>query len=103
MRMGDYTVAISGPQGVVFEAVIGLSGRKFARLAIDDEALQELLVVTSVCAGAIDAELLLAQKRLSQGGPGAAGGPGDATGCVDESQVQTEPPAGIFDVGGDAA
>lgn len=95
MRMGDYTVAISGPGGVVFEALVGLSGRKFARLAIDDEALQELLVVTSVCAGAIDAELIT-QKRLSQGVPGAAGGPGDATVCVDESQVQTKPPAGIF-------
>lgn len=102
MRMGDYTVAISGPRGVIFEAVVGLSGRKFVRLAIDDEALQELLVVTSVCAGAIDAELIT-QKRLSQGVPGTAGGPGDATGCVDESQVQTKPPAGIFDVGGDAA
>lgn len=98
MRMGDYTVAISGPQGVVFEAVVGLSGRKFARLAIDDEALQELLVVTSVCAGAIDAELLLAQKRLSQGGPGAAGGPGD-----DEHQVQAKPPAETSNAGGHAA
>ena len=92
MRMGDYTVAISGPQGVVFEAVVGLSGRKFARLAIDDEALRELLVVTSVCAGAIDAELLLAQKRLSQGGPGD-----------DEHQVQAKPPAETSNAGGHAA
>lgn len=99
MRMGDYTVAISGPQGVVFEALVGLSGRKFARLAIDDEALQELLVVTSVCAGAIDAELIT-QKRLSRGVPGDAGRPGDATGCVDESQVPTKRPAEIFNAGG---
>jgi hypothetical protein len=92
MRPGDYTVAISGPRGVVFDAVVGLSGRNFARLAIDDEALQELLVVTSVCAGAIDAELIK-QKRLSQGVPGDAGRPGDAQGCVDESQVPTKRPA----------
>lgn len=96
MRPGDYTVTISGPRGVVFDAVVGLSGRNFARLAIDDEALQELLVVTSVCAGAIDAELIT-QKRLSQGGPGAAGRPGDTIGCVgDETPVPTKRPAEIL-------
>ena len=102
MRPGDYTMTISGPRGVVFDAVVGLSGRTFARLAIDDEALQELLVVTSVCAGAIDAELI-AQTRLSQGVPAAAGRPGDATGCVDESRVPTKRPADISNEGGAAA
>lgn len=55
MRTGDYTVTISGPSGVAFEGVVGLSGRDFARLSIDDQVLQELLVVTSVCAGVIEA------------------------------------------------
>ncbi len=103
MRSGDYTVAISGPSGVVFEAVVGLSGRDFARLAIDDQVLQELLVVTSVCAGAIDAELMLERKRLSQGVPGDAGRPGDATGCVGGSQVPTKRPADPLNEGGAAA
>ncbi len=96
MRMGDYTVAISGPRGVVFEALVGLSGRKFERLAIDDEALQELLVVTSVCAGAIDAELLLAQKRLSQGGPGAAGGAWRRNRMCRREPGANESPSGDF-------
>lgn len=55
MRTGDYTVTISGPSGVAFEGVVGLSGRDFVRLSIDDQVLQELLVVTSVCAGVIEA------------------------------------------------
>ena len=103
MRFGDYTVTIHGPQGVVLDAEMGLSGRQFTRLALDDAALKELLVVTSVCAGAVEGELHAQQRRLSQGGCSAtAGRPGDAVDVPAGDQVITKRPAGVFEEGGAA-
>jgi hypothetical protein len=67
MRYGEYQVVITGPQGVVLDAAVGLSGRTLARLALDDEALPELLIVTSVCAGTVEGEIHAAQRRFSRG------------------------------------
>lgn len=103
MRFGDYTVTIHGPQGVVLDATIGLSGRSFARLALDDEALPELLVVSSVVAGAVEGELHLLQRRLSRGECTAtAGRPGNGNDVLPGDQVTTKRPAGVSEEGGAA-
>jgi hypothetical protein len=96
MRFGDYTVTIHGPQGVVLDAQIGLSGRQFTRLALDDEALQELLVVTSVCAGTVEGELHALQRKLSRGECAAtAGRPGNGNDVLPGDQVTTKRPADV--------
>lgn len=93
MRYGEYQVVITGPQGVVLDAAVGLSGRTLARLALDDEALQELLIVTSVCGGAIQGELETQHRRLSQGVcPATSGRPGDAVDVPAGDQVTTKRP-----------
>lgn len=93
MRFGEYSVVITGPQGVVLDAAVGLSGRTLARLALDDEALKELLIVTSVCAGTVEAEIHAQHRRLSQGVcPVTSGRPGDAVDVPAGSQVTTKRP-----------
>lgn len=92
MRYGEYQVVITGPQGVVLDAAVGLSGRTLARLALDDEALRELLIVTSVCAGTVEGEIHAQQRRLSRGVPADAGRPG--VGCAPGDH---EAPSGDFE------
>lgn len=56
---GNYSVIITGPAGVVMSAVIDLEKSDVPRaLAIDDEHLHELLVVTAMCGGAVEGELM---------------------------------------------
>jgi len=96
MRFGDYTVTIHGPQGVVLDAEVALSTRRFTRLALDDEALPELLVCCSLVAGTIQGELETQQRRLSRGECTAtAGRPGNGNDVLPGDQVTTKRPAGV--------
>jgi hypothetical protein len=101
MKFGDYTVTIHGPQGVVLDAEMALSTRRFTRLALDDEALRELLVCCSLVAGTIQGELESQQRRVSRGECSAtAGRPGDAVDVPAGDQVTTKRPAGVCEEGG---
>ncbi len=57
---GEYTLLITGPAGVALTATLDLSSDRHrpATLAVDPEVLQELLVVTAICGGAIESELI---------------------------------------------
>lgn len=101
MRYGDYTLTIHGPQGVVLDAEVALSTRRYARLALDDEALREMLVCCSLLAGTIQGELESRQRRLSRGEcPATAGRPGEAVDVPVGDQVTTKRPAGVSQEGG---
>lgn len=102
MRYGEYQVVITGPQGVVLDAAVGLSGRTLARLALDDEALRELLIVTSVCAGTVEGEIHAHQRRLSRGVCAAPAAPEMVDGRS-EMGVVVDPVDGVdvIDAGGE--
>lgn len=57
--MSDFSVIIRGPHGVILDAEIDASLRHVRRLSLDDEALKELLIVTSVIGGTVEAELMM--------------------------------------------
>lgn len=78
--MKAFTITIRGPGGIVLDAEIDETLRVVRRLALDDEELKALLVVTSVMAGTVEAELLRAGRRES--GPAAAGTAERRTGGV---------------------
>ncbi|MCG3206291.1 MAG: hypothetical protein KCHDKBKB_03025 [Elusimicrobia bacterium] len=61
--MSDFTITIQGRDGVVLDAVIDETLRFVRRLAVDDERLKELLVITSVCAGVVEGELMKLQAK----------------------------------------
>lgn len=64
--MSDFTIMIRGRDGVILDAEIDESLRLVRRLALDEEKLKELLVLTSVCGGIVEAEIL--KRQLKQGG-----------------------------------
>ena len=55
---GRYTLLCTGPNGVILNLTVDLARRTSFDCLLDDERLQELLVVTSVAAAVIDAELM---------------------------------------------
>lgn len=55
--MSDFSVIIKGPGGIILDAEIDEGLRVVRRLALDMDALKELLVVTSVIGGAVEGEL----------------------------------------------
>lgn len=63
MLKGKFNVVITGPDGVAMAAIIDIEKRdSLVSLALDDGRLQELLVVTSICAGTVEGELLKQQE-----------------------------------------
>ena len=72
---GEYSIVITGPKGLILEGAIDLRAREHTRLALDDAHLSELLIVTSIVGGAVEAELHIAHKAAQEasgkGGPTA--------------------------------
>lgn len=64
--MSDHTIIVRGPHGVIMDAEIDVTLRFVRRLAIDDAKLKELLVLTSVCGGTVEAELMKQQAASKQ-------------------------------------
>lgn len=61
---GEYSLLIIGPTGAVMSAVIDLEKRDVpVSLAVDDERLEEALVVTSMCAGFAEGELIKRKEK----------------------------------------
>lgn len=61
---GKYSLIITGPTGAVMSAVIDLEKRDVpVSLAVDDERLEEALIITSMCAGCAEGELIKRKER----------------------------------------
>lgn len=65
--MSDYSITIRGRDGIIFDAEIDETLRLVRRLALDDSKLKELLVLTSVCGGSVEGELMKAHAQVRQG------------------------------------
>lgn len=57
LKAGCYTLLVAGPSGVILNLTMGMEQRDAMECHIDDDRLQELLVVSSVAAGVIEAQL----------------------------------------------
>lgn len=68
MKAGLYTVTITGPQGVILSMQVDMEHRDRFSLALDDEALRELLVLNSIPQGIIEHELH--ERRKAEEGRG---------------------------------
>ena len=68
---GSYTLIITGPTGLVMKLEMDMAVRTNFEALIDDELLQELLVITSVAGGLVEAEMHRVQ-RAAKNGLGAA-------------------------------
>lgn len=77
--MSDYTIIIRGPEGVILDAEIESTLRSVRRLALDDDKLKELLVLTSVCGGVVEAECELARRKIQQEQSGSLSHEGGAS------------------------
>lgn len=64
MKPGLYTMTVTGPQGVILSMQVDLATRDRFSLALDDEALMELLVLNSMPQGIIEHELHERRKVL---------------------------------------
>jgi len=77
LRPGKYRLYCAGPTGVIMDLCIELATRTTFELALDDEMLAELLLVTSLGCGVVEGELHKAQRpdrlkaelRTRNGGP----------------------------------
>ena len=86
---GSYTLIITGPTGLVMKLEMDMAVRTRFEALIDDELLQELLVITSVAGGLVEAEMHRVQRAERKYGIAA---------------TNTEPAkAGTTNVGGRAA
>lgn len=64
--MSDYSITIRGRDGIIFDAEIDETLRLVRRLALDDSKLKELLVLTSVCGGSVEGELMKAHQAAEK-------------------------------------
>lgn len=63
MKAGLYTMTITGPQGVILSMQVDMAQRGAFDLALDDEALPELLVLNSMPQAIIEHELHERQRK----------------------------------------